>query len=261
MVKLDYEVLSQAPSYLDPVKDRALDLRGLKITKIENLAITKDQNDTIDFTNNDLRKLDNFPPMTRLKCLLLSNNRIQKIDPEVPKKTPNLTALILTNNQIAELGDLDVLSAFKELTHLSLMDNPVAMKKHYRLYVIFRCPKVRVLDFKHVWDRERAESKTLFASESGKQLAASLSSTKGTFEPGEGIPKKAPSRNAPLPGVSPEEAARIREAIKNASTLEEIERLKRQLEGGVVPGVKGKVAAVPTPSAGENDMEEDEDEE
>ncbi|KAJ3218643.1 U2 small nuclear ribonucleoprotein A' [Dinochytrium kinnereticum] len=254
MVKLDYEVLSQAPSYVDALKERALGLRGLKIARIENLAITKDQHDTIDLTNNDLRKLDNFPPMPRLKTLLLSNNRIQKIDTECTQKIPNLDTLILTNNQFSELGDLDVLAGFKGLTHLSLLYNPVTDLKHYREYVIFRCPTLRVLDFKHVWDKERATAKTLFSGDAGSTLLETLSTPRSsdTTTP---APRKPHAQTRSGPGPSPEEAAKIREAIKNATTLEEIGRLKRQLEGGVVPGMeKGKKKAV-----GADDMEEEED--
>lgn len=36
----------------------------------------QDQFDTIDFTDNDIRKLDKFPLLKRLKHVLLSNNRI-----------------------------------------------------------------------------------------------------------------------------------------------------------------------------------------
>lgn len=49
---------------------------GYKIPQIENMGATLDQFDTIDFSDNDLRKLDGFPHLPRLKCLLLNNNRI-----------------------------------------------------------------------------------------------------------------------------------------------------------------------------------------
>lgn len=49
---------------------------GYKIPQIENMGATLDQFDTIDFSDNDLRKLDGFPYLARLKCLLLNNNRI-----------------------------------------------------------------------------------------------------------------------------------------------------------------------------------------
>lgn len=49
---------------------------GYKIPEIENLGATGDQFDTIDFSDNDIRRLDGFPYLKRLKCLLLNNNRI-----------------------------------------------------------------------------------------------------------------------------------------------------------------------------------------
>ena len=40
------------------------------------LVYLQDQFDTIDFSDNDVRKLDGFPLLHRLKSLLLNNNRI-----------------------------------------------------------------------------------------------------------------------------------------------------------------------------------------
>ncbi|KAJ3292435.1 U2 small nuclear ribonucleoprotein [Borealophlyctis nickersoniae] len=279
MVKLTYEVLSTAPSYLNAVKDREIDLRGLKIPRIENLAITKDQHDVIDLTDNDIRKIENFPPMKRLTTLLLSNNRISRIDSDVARQLPNLKALILTNNQIGELGDLDPLGEFTNLEFLSLVDNPVATKKHYRSYVIHRCPKVRILDFRRIKEKvsfskdrffsklsmgtfkgcmadlhgqERNEAAELFSGAAGTALAASLSSQKAsnTFEPGEMGEKKA---MRPFQGPSPEEAARIREAISKATSLEEITKLEKQLRGGVVPGSGKHGGGGPSGGKGGND--------
>jgi len=36
----------------------------------------QDQFDTVDFSDNDIRKLDGFPLLKRLKTMLLNNNRI-----------------------------------------------------------------------------------------------------------------------------------------------------------------------------------------
>ena len=36
----------------------------------------QDQFDTIDFSDNDVRKLDGFPLLKRLKCVLFNNNRV-----------------------------------------------------------------------------------------------------------------------------------------------------------------------------------------
>ena len=46
--------------------------------------------------------------------------------------------------------DLDSLSALPRLKYLSLLDNPVAKQPNYRLYVIARCKKLKMLDFRKV---------------------------------------------------------------------------------------------------------------
>ena len=63
---------------------------------------------------------------------------------------------------MTELADLKPLSGFARLTHLVLVDNPVAKKEHYRYWVIFQCPGVRFLDFQKVKDAERQRAKELF---------------------------------------------------------------------------------------------------
>ena len=116
----------------------------------------------MDLTDNDLKKLGNFPPMKRLKCILASNNRISRIDHDLPKYLPNLNTLVLINNEIEELGELDVLKGFKYLEYLSLMGNSVISNPHYRHYLIHKCPKLRVLDFKRITLKVSTPSSLIF---------------------------------------------------------------------------------------------------
>ncbi|KAJ3149865.1 U2 small nuclear ribonucleoprotein A' [Geranomyces michiganensis] len=263
MVKLNYDVLTNAPSFINAIKDRELNLRGLKIPEIENLALTKDGNDVIDFTDNDLRRLEGFPRMPRLKTLLVSNNRVARFGADLARSLPNLSALVLNNNMIAELGDIDPLGELERLETLSLMDNPVATKQYYRLYVIHRCPKVRILDFKRVVEKERQEAAKLFSGAAGTKLAASISAKSAsgarTFEPGDGIKKASKAYQGP----SPEEAARIREAIKSAKTLDEVNRLEKLLQTGQVPdpAKEAKQAKKKSRDLNAMDVEEEEEEE
>ena len=76
MVKLTPDIIEGAGQYINPIRDRELDLRGYKVPVIENLGAALDQYDTIDFSDNEVRKLDGFPYMTRVKSLMLNNNRI-----------------------------------------------------------------------------------------------------------------------------------------------------------------------------------------
>ena len=85
--------------------------------------------DCIDFTDNEIHALGNFPLSPRISTLLLARNRIATIQPNVPNAIPNLKNLVLTSNMIAELSDLDILSQFLRLTHVVLIDNPVTKKE------------------------------------------------------------------------------------------------------------------------------------
>lgn len=153
MSKLDFDIINEAATYINPLGDREICLRGLRIQKIENLVLTKDQNQALDFTDNDILRLSNFPTLTNLTSLYLGNNRVTKIEPGLNQYIPNLKCLVLTNNSITDLGDLDPLGGFEHLEYLILLENPVVDKEFYRLYVIHRCRKLRILDFKKIKDK------------------------------------------------------------------------------------------------------------
>ena len=121
-----------------------------KIPAIENLGATKNQYDTLDLTNNDIKKLDNIPLLPRLKTLLLGNNRIHRVHAGLGQFVPSLRALQLNNNALQRLGDLEPLFEFQRLQFLSCVGNPVCTQKHYRLFLIHGLPMLRYLDFSKV---------------------------------------------------------------------------------------------------------------
>lgn len=217
--------------YINPVKDRELDLRGYRIPEIENLGATGDQFDTIDFSDNDIRKLDGFPFLKRLKCLLLNNNRIIRIGEHLEEYIPNLETLVLTGNQVEDLGDLEPLTSLEKLTTLSLLHNPITAKQHFRLYVVYKLPQLKLLDFRKIKQKEREEAKALFKSKKGKEIQKDIIKRSKTFIPGGNMHNIAKSK-----GLSDEEIRKIREAINKASSLEEVERLQKILQSGQIPG-------------------------
>uniref|UniRef100_G1TDN3 U2A'/phosphoprotein 32 family A C-terminal domain-containing protein n=1 Tax=Oryctolagus cuniculus TaxID=9986 RepID=G1TDN3_RABIT len=222
---------------------------GYKIPVIENLGATLDQFDAIDFSDNEIRKLDGFPLLRRLKTLLVNNNRICRIGEGLDQALPCLTELILTNNSLMELGDLDPLASLRSLTYLSILRNPVTNKKHYRLYVIYKVPQVRVLDFQKVKLKERQEAEKMFKGKRGAQLAKDIARRSKTFNPGAGLPA-----DKKKGGPSPGDVEAIKNAIANASTLAEVERLKGLLQSGQIPGRERRPG--PADDA-EEEMEED----
>lgn len=246
MVKLTAELIEQAAQYTNPVRDRELDLRGYKIPVLENLGATLDQFDTVDLSDNEVRKLDGFPLLKRLKTLLLNNNRICRIGENLEQSLPNLKELILTSNNIQELGDLDPLATVKSLALLSLLRNPVTNKKHYRLYVINKIPQIRVLDFQKVKLKERQEAEKMFKGKRGAQLAKDIAKQTKTFTPGAALQTEKKT------GPSAADVEAIKNAIANATSLAEVERLKGLLQSGQIPGRELR--------SGASDMVEEEEE-
>jgi len=233
MVKLTPDLIEQAAQYTNPVRDRELDLRGYKIPVIENMGATLDQFDTIDLSDNEIRKLDGFPLLKRLKTIMLNNNRLVRIGERLEETLPNLETLVLTNNSLQELGDIDNLTTCTHLKWLSLLRNPLTTKQHYRLYVVHKVPSLKVLDFKKIRLGERTAANNMFAGKKGQKLAADLGKRTKVFTPGAAVEK--PAAGGPPAPAAPDQEA-IKAAIQNTSSLEEIERLHAMLQAGQIPG-------------------------
>ncbi|KAF7838728.1 U2 small nuclear ribonucleoprotein A' [Senna tora] len=230
MVRLTADLIWKSPHFFNAIKERELDLRGNKIPVIENLGATEDQFDTIDLSDNEIVKLENLPYLNRLGTLLINNNRITRINPNIGEFLPKLHTLVLTNNRLVNLGEIDPLASLPKLQFLSLLDNNITKKANYRLYVIYKLKSLRVLDFKKVKNKERLEAQRLFASkeveEEVRRTPAKISSPVETPKVSEVTEEQqAPKVAAP----TPEQIIAIKAAIVNSRTLEEVARLEKVL--------------------------------
>ncbi|CAI6008013.1 unnamed protein product [Closterium sp. NIES-65] len=186
MVRLTADLILESPQYFNAVREREIDLRGNKIAVIENLGATEDLFDSIDLSDNEIVKLEGFPLLRRLSTLLLCNNRITRISPQLAQ-LPKLQTLVLANNRLTNLADLDPLASLAHsLTSLSLLDNTVVKKPKYRLYAIHLLPKLRLLDFRKVKLKERQEAEATFGKDRAAAAAAKRVSA-NTFVPGEAL--------------------------------------------------------------------------
>ena len=132
---------------VNALKQRTLVLRNLGLIAIENLGVCKDQVECIDLTENDISKLDNMPALTRLKTLILANNKISFIDADVIQNLSNLVALVLTNNRFTSLMQLEPLKGLKHLERISLAGNPlVDIEKNYVKNLAEMLPSLRFVD-------------------------------------------------------------------------------------------------------------------
>jgi U2 small nuclear ribonucleoprotein A' len=156
--------------------------------------IHQDQFDTIDLSDNEIVKLENMPYLNRLGTLIINNNRITRINPNIggqpltilqffqvmhpvvdlmvpfflgvtkynkfmllyfAEYLPKLHTLVLINNRLVNLAEIDPLASLPKLHFLSLLDNNITKKPNYRLYVIHKLKSLRVLDFKKVKGKVR----------------------------------------------------------------------------------------------------------
>jgi len=236
MPRLTADLILKSNSFINPVLERQLDLRGKMISAIENLGATQDQYDTIDFSDNEIGKLENFPLLPRLQTILLHNNHISKIAPALGESLTKLETLILTNNRLVNLSDLDPLSDLTNLRTLSLIDNVVAKKPYYRLYIIHKLPGLRLLDFKKIKQKERAESVKMFGPPlkvvRQKKKGPAKAAPANTFIPGQAAPAATTPAPPKVITETPADQLAIKVAIENAKTMEEVQRVERMLKTG-----------------------------
>lgn len=133
---------------------------------------------------------------------------------------------------------MDPLGQFQKLTHLVIIENPVARKENYRLYVLYRCPHVRFLDFQKVKLAERQAVEKLFGTIAEPTEAASkvMGIKSRTFDTG--------STTAAINGaqgksyrvkLSERERKAVEKLIREAKSLQDIIRLEKDLSEGRVP--------------------------
>ncbi|KAK2976621.1 hypothetical protein RJ640_021423 [Escallonia rubra] len=236
MVRLTADLIWKSPHFFNALRERELDLRGNKIAVIENLGGTEDQFDTIDLSDNEIVKLENFPLLSRLGTLILNNNRITRINPNIGEFLPKLHTLVLTNNRLVNLVEIDPLESLTNLQVLSLLDNNITKKPNYRLYVIHKLKSLRLLDFRKVTQKERIAAANMFSSQEDEEEAKKESVK--TFVPGEvpSVPEVPKEEQTPkMVTPTPEQITAIKAAIVNSQTLEEVARLEEVLKSGMLP--------------------------
>lgn len=161
--------------------------------------------------------------MSRLSALLVNNNNISKLGSTIGDNLPSLTALILTNNKVSHLSEVDKLAKCKKLEILSLLENPVALKQHYRLFIIHRIPSLKCLDYRKVSKKERDDAKKLFKTPAGNAFLASIQAE------GSSTSQQAQSKPVPIQ-LTDSQKAQIKRAIERATTKEEIDAIEMQLK-------------------------------
>ncbi|KAL8603814.1 hypothetical protein ACOMHN_058549 [Nucella lapillus] len=111
---------------------------------------------------NRLRQISCVTINFRLTELYLNDNELIEISGSISHLTC-LQVCMLHNNQLTKLDK--VTRGFKKMQNLhtlNLFDNPIAQEPEYRLFVIQRCPSVKLLDRQEVTKRERDIARRIY---------------------------------------------------------------------------------------------------
>ncbi len=112
--------------------------------------------------------------------------------------------------------------------------------QHYRLYLIWAILSLRFLDFQKVKDVERKQAQGLFGTaEEPTELAAKIKGVKSrTFDVSStGANGKASGRPQGWvrTKLTDSEKKRVEQLVQNAKSLQEIERIEKDLAEGRIP--------------------------
>lgn len=236
-MRLTSQVLSDAPTIINPEKQVTLLLRSLKIPYLENLGITKDTYEVIDLTDNELIELSNFPRLKNLKVLLVGNNNITGInDDKLPNNLPHLQSISFIHNNISKFLDVRILCRFKNLSNITFIDNPITDSSNYRYFIIWLIPTLKVLDFSKVKQKELMKAKELFGEsiEDPSELALSMLEDISTTESRKNQILSKDMRNLQDVGkkLTDEDKAKLLRELETADSVEDIERIERALHNG-----------------------------
>lgn len=226
-MRLTSQTITNAPIVINPEGKLTLQLRQLQIPYIENLGITQDKFDTIDLTDNELLELDGIPNgFTNLHTLLLANNFITKISDTFPEN--NITSLSLINNNFKSF-DWNF-TKFKKLETLCLNNNPLCSINHYRLFIIWLIPSLKVLDFQKIKQKERVEANELFGDDYVNLNELALSLLNNT----QVLPDKMTQVQTVVKKLTAEEKKELLFKLKAADSIDEIARIEATLKQGYV---------------------------
>lgn len=226
-MKLTPQLISEAPSYVNPEKRLTLSLRGGQALFIENLEATNNIYNVIDLTNNELIELSGVPlTLDKLETLLLANNNVSRI-----KEEPNehVKSLSLVNNNITNLGQLLPLRHW-QLEHLLLLGNKAVKEHNYRLFVVWLVPTLKVLDGQKVNASERSEARELLGESYEKRTPAFDAIVSGGPQP-ETKSKQERMVESTVKKLSKEEKAELLKQLDEAEDMEEVERISALLKG------------------------------
>ena len=121
---------------------------------LTSLASLPSKLHTVNVRGNMVERLDTLPPLPALTTLDVSHNNIDSVPKKLVKSAPLLRDLDVSHNCIKNLSQVQPLRHL-HLETLNMTGNDVCNVAHYRSYIIWASPTIRVLDGVEVTPEER----------------------------------------------------------------------------------------------------------
>lgn len=141
-----------------------------RIEKLEKLCQLRE----LHLSRNRIQKIEGLEHMTNLQVLNLAFNNIEHLPVWMAKKLRSLQTINLHSNKIFSLHEMAKLKPLKNLTSLTLAENPISSLPHYHLFLIFHLRSLEILDGQPISPQEREQAHQRFHMEEVERLEQEL---------------------------------------------------------------------------------------
>ncbi|XP_042612747.1 centriolin isoform X3 [Cyprinus carpio] len=141
-----------------------------RIEKLEKLCQLRE----LHLSRNRIQKIEGLEHMTNLQVVNLAFNQIEHLPVWMAKKLRSLHTINLQSNKIFSLHEITKLKPLKNLTCLTLAENPISSLPHYHLFLIFHLRSLEILDGQPISPQERERAHQRFHMEEVERLEQEL---------------------------------------------------------------------------------------
>ncbi|XP_016341825.1 centriolin-like [Sinocyclocheilus anshuiensis] len=152
---------------------QVLNLSNNRIERIEKLEKLCQLRELL-LSSNKIRKIEGLEHMTNLQVVNLAFNNIEHLPVWMAKKLRSLHTINLQSNKIFSLHEITKLKPLKNLTCLTLAENPISSLPHYHLFLIFHLRSLEILDGQPISPQEREQAHQRFHMEEVERLEQEL---------------------------------------------------------------------------------------
>ncbi|XP_033122052.1 centriolin-like [Anneissia japonica] len=142
-----------------------------KIERLDNLTRLRE----LDLSFNCITHIEGLDTLVGLQKLNLSGNLIECIPSGIGKKLKRLRVLRVTRNLLFSLHDIAHLRPMRDLTQLSIEQNPLCELPHFRQYIIFQLRSIESLDGLQITHADRTNANERFEKEELENLEIQIS--------------------------------------------------------------------------------------